>query len=426
MAKKQHLAAGKKPGEQIHCAGDLVHETQCVDGDIPNCDIWKIFDKHPEIQCLPVTHKKQVIGLINRESFMTRMAGRFHWEIYGKKRCTKMMDESPPIIAEDTPVAEIASLLIESGTPNLLGDNFIVTRDGDMLGIGYTSDVMATLLLLERQHAEISRQNQERLHQMVEERTGDLLQAKLAAEQANRAKTEFLANISHELRTPLHGVLAFARLGQGRADSTPPEKLSAYFEKIVECANRLSRLVNDLLDLSSFDAGKMTLNRLKVDLSQLVDRAIADLSALAAERQVHIHCEKPGDEAMADCDPERIAQVLRHVIGNAIKFSPKDATVTIRIRWKYPANATDRKQAAAVLIYIVDCGPGIPERELESIFEHFTQSSTTRTGAGGKGLGLAISREILRLHGGTITARNNPEGGACFIVALPVSLSGDS
>jgi signal transduction histidine kinase len=126
------------------------------------------------------------------------------------------------------------------------------------------------------------------------------------------------------------------------------------------------------------------------------------------------------EKAPIICEPERVCQVLRNVIGNAIKFSPPTSTIRIQTRWKYSATAKESDLPTGAVIHVIDQGPGIPDSELESIFEHFTQSTTTRTGAGGKGLGLAISREIMRLHGGSISARNNPEGGACIVIEFPV------
>lgn len=420
VKKKRPAGHAEAPEPSIRCAGDLARDTRCVDQDTLNNEIWKIFDKHPEIDCLAVTEKRQVLGLINREFFMTRMAGRFHWEIYGKKRCTKMMSESPLLIDAATPIVEIAGLLIEADTPNVLSDNFVVLRDGQLVGIGHTRDVMAFLLRHEQQVAETLRRSEEHLQRMVEERTQDLLQAKLSAEHANRAKSDFLANISHELRTPLHGVLAFSKLGLERRNSVGPDQLAQYFDKINQCANRLSLMVGDLIDMSSLDSGKARLSRIDADLGDLVTRAIAGLASFAAERQVAVHGDCRIGDARLSCEPPRVAQVLYHVIGNAIKFSPPGAAVQVQIRCKCTAGTPPESHPSALIVSVSDQGPGIPEGEQEHIFEHFVQSSATATGAGGKGLGLAISRQIMRLHGGAIRVRNNPEGGACFSLEFPV------
>jgi signal transduction histidine kinase len=419
--KKKHLHAHQSPQwQQIRCAADLCHPTRCVDQDTLNGEVYKVFEKHPELQCLPVTDKNRIVGLINRESFMTEMAGRFHWEIYSKKRCVKMMQDDPLIIESDTLIPDIASRLLGTGAVNILLDSFIVTRDGQLLGIGYTSNVMAVLLTQEQQATEELRRHHERLTQMIEERTHDLLQAKLAAERANLAKSDFLANVSHELRTPLHAVLAFSRMGSEKSPEAPREKLAQYFTHIADSARRLSQLVHDLLDLSALDSGNSQLKAVSADLCALTERVIAESLPLAADRGIELRHETKIETALLVCEPERICQVLRNVIGNAIKYSPAGAAVKLQSRWKYAAGSNEHDLPAAAVIHVIDHGPGIPDSELESIFDGFTQSTATRTGAGGKGLGLAISREIMRLHGGAISARNNPEGGACFIIEFPV------
>jgi signal transduction histidine kinase len=420
MPKKTALAGQRRQLDEVHCAADLVHETRCVDEETLNSEVYKIFEKHPELQSLPVLEKRRVVGLINREFFMTQMAGKFHWEIYGKKRCTKLMDASPLVIEATTPITEIASQLLDAGSSDILVDSFVITVDGMLVGIGYTSDVMAVLLMEEQRAVEELRNHQERLTQMVEERTHDLLQAKLAAEHANRAKSEFLANMSHELRTPLHGVLAFSQMGLEKAGDAPREKLTRYFTQISESANRLSKMVHELFDLSELDSGSAQLQPVPADLCELARRVIDELAPQATDREITLHIEDKIGTAMIVCEPERVCKVLRNVIGNAIKFSPQASAVAIQTRWKYSATDGEQSQPKAAVINVIDRGPGIPDNELESIFDHFTQSSTTRTGAGGKGLGLAISREIMRLHGGLICARNNAEGGACIVIEFPV------
>jgi signal transduction histidine kinase len=419
MAKKHTRTSKQNPLEGVSCAADLSHETRCVDEETLNSEVYKILEKHPELQSLPVVENGRVVGLINREFFMTQMAGKFHWEIYGKKNCTKMMDGAPLVIDAEMPIPAIASQLLESGSPNILVESFIITRDGLLVGTGHTSDVMAVLLMQEQRAAKELRGQQERLTQMVEERTHDLLLAKLAAEHANQAKGEFLANMSHELRTPLHGVLAFSQMGLEKAGDAPREKLARYFTQIAESANRLSQLIQELLDLSELDSGRAELNPVPADLCKLTRGVIHELTPSATDRIVTLALEANIDTAPIICEPERVCQVLRNVIGNAIKHTPPASTVTVQVRWKYSTSDSQYDLPRAVVIHVIDHGPGIPEDELESVFDHFTQSTATRTGAGGKGMGLAISRQIMRLHGGLINARNNPEGGACIIIEFP-------
>ena len=254
------------------------------------------------------------------------------------------------------------------------------------------------------------------LQNMVDAQTADLRRAKEAAEAASSAKSVFLANMSHELRTPMHAILSFARLGCDRAASAGPDKLARYFESIVTGGERLLGLLNDLLDLSKLEAGRMELALAEHDLAAVVGAAVAEFRPLGAERRIAVAFEREIDRAPLRCDAQRLQQVLANLLSNAIKFSPAAAQVRVRLA---ESRGEDGRGDGNFVVEIRDQGPGIPDGELEAVFEKFVQSSTTRTGAGGTGLGLPIAREIARLHGGNLHASNLAGCGACFTLRLP-------
>jgi PAS domain S-box-containing protein len=242
------------------------------------------------------------------------------------------------------------------------------------------------------------------------------------AERANEAKSEFLANISHELRTPLHSILSFASLGGDRAKGGGQDKLLHYFDRIQQSGGRLLALVNDLLELSKLEAGKMHLTPVPQDILAPIRDIITEVETLAAERQIRIDIADCCTDTVVAIDGTRFPQVMRNVLSNAIKYSPPERTVRIFLtdsRLSRGRRATDLPEIPALEIEVRDEGIGIPEDELDTIFDKFVQSSRTNTGAGGTGLGLAISREIVLAHRGHIRARNNPGGGASFFVTLP-------
>lgn len=251
---------------------------------------------------------------------------------------------------------------------------------------------------------ETVRRHSEILEQTVRERTAELASAKDKAEESNRAKSLFLANMSHELRTPLHGILSFAGFGIKRHASVDREKILGYFEMIEQSGKTLLVLLNDLLDLSKLESGVMTFELQPADLCKLTESVVAEFDALASERRVKIRFAHPGFKAMSDVDLEKIKQVIRNLLSNAVKFSPQGGLVEIGI-----------ERGDGMLVFsLCDQGPGIPEGELETVFDKFVQSSKTQTGAGGTGLGLAICRQIVSGHDGRIWAENNPEKGARF------------
>jgi signal transduction histidine kinase len=244
-----------------------------------------------------------------------------------------------------------------------------------------------------------------------------------AAEAANIAKSEFLANMSHELRTPMHAISSFAKMGLGKSGAAPREKLQRYFENINGSAARLSRLLNDLLDLAKIEAGKMTYAFEMQDIGVLLRKSLTEFEAMGRERGVLLDARFDAPDTKAEVDSVRMQQVFANLLSNAIKFSPAGTTVTIRLS----ADATDSGQGEIVITF-VDQGVGIPPEELEQVFDKFVQSSKTKSGAGGTGLGLPITREILAAHNGRISASNHPNGGAEFKITFPVfqpALSGD-
>lgn len=246
----------------------------------------------------------------------------------------------------------------------------------------------------------------------------EILRAKEAAEAADRAKSEFMANMSHELRTPMHAVLNFAWLGITRHDHLRPEQTIDYFRRIHESGTQLLVFLNDLLDFSSLAADRHQLASARCDFREAADGAILDVAEKARRRDIRIQLQEDGPLPDVAADPGRVQQVLRHILNNAITFSPAGSPVVVDFRNIPPEEGAG--SSPAVEVRIADRGPGIPEAEREIIFEKFTQSSRTKSGAGGVGLGLALCRAIARVHGGHIWVEENPDGGGSrFHFRLP-------
>ena len=234
-------------------------------------------------------------------------------------------------------------------------------------------------------------------------------EARDAAETANRAKSEFIANISHELRTPLQSIVGFSELGAVRATDNP--RWQELFKDIQAGGQRMLTLVNELLDLSKAGDMSASLDIRPHDLLAITSEVGKELWPLASKRSVRIRISHGPGPLTADVDAFRIQQVVRNVLANALRFAPADSVIEVDCR-----NLAD----AGSEIVIRDYGPGIPAGELELIFDPFVQSSRTRDGSGGTGLGLTICRKIMNAHGGSITAENAQGGGAKMTLRLPV------
>lgn len=275
-----------------------------------------------------------------------------------------------------------------------------------------------------KQAEENLKQAHDQLEQEVKERTIDYKKARDEAEQANKLKSEFLANISHELRTPMHHILNYSKFGVEKNEKSSREKLMHYFSQIQISGSRLLSLLNNLLDLSKLESGKTEYLMMGKDLKEVVGEIVAEFSSVIVENSIHFVIKPAEFSTLVICDELKIGQVLHNLISNALKFTPPGRSITLSFEQaKLPAGKrqTDPDKTPALMVKIEDEGTGIPENELELIFDKFIQSSKTKTGAGGTGLGLSICHEIISLHHGHIWAENNSKGGATFSFILPVT-----
>lgn len=229
-----------------------------------------------------------------------------------------------------------------------------------------------------------------------------------SARDAARTKAEFIANISHELRTPLQSILGFSELGLMRAQDQ--SRLSGMFGDIHTSGQRMLSLVNDLLDISKIDSTFSQATFSSMDARQIVRDVESELAPLLRARAVMFEVHLPEHPVLLQADVQKIHQVLRNVVANALKFSSPGQKIIAGLELFLPGT---------VHFYVQDEGCGIPQKELENIFEPFVQSSLTKDGSGGTGLGLAICRRIVQAHGGKIHAENIPSGGAIFHIEIP-------
>ncbi|QAR33900.1 hypothetical protein EP073_10945 [Geovibrio thiophilus] len=236
----------------------------------------------------------------------------------------------------------------------------------------------------------------------------ELIAARKKANEASMVKTEFLANMSHEIRTPIHAILSYSSFGLKKFENIKDIRQKHYFGKISESADRLLSFINDLIDLSDLESGRMKYKISGCQVTGLLRTAVKELERILLEKKITVIV--PDSEAVICGDAAKLRQVFLNIYSNAAKFSPPDSLIKTEI---IPENSF-------LKIVITDFGPGVDESEKLLIFEKFTQSSKTKTGAGGIGLGLAICREIVTDHGGRIYVTDNPEGGSRFTVELPL------
>lgn len=362
---------------------------------------------------------------------LCEMLGRKAEDLQGISYRVGLPDEVQPILVPspdlppDTVWQPQISVIINAG-----GHQFPVLVSA--VSVGQPGADLAFWVLVQDISAQKAAEDQllrhrDQLRQLVLEQTQDLLLAKEAAERSSAAKSDLIAQLSHELRTPLHAILSFARLGIERGGQLSTGKVQEYFTRVAESGERLISLLDSLLDLARLESGRISLSMCPSELPRLVDEVVTEFEALLIANRLELKRLDAPSLPLLVMDVPRIAQVLRNLMSNAIKFAPAQSCITLQtrlVRGLYGRRAHDQQEDTMVEIIVRDEGRGIPEDELEQIFERFTQSSLTRDVAGGTGLGLAICREIVLAHRGEIFARNAERGGAEFIVRLPLGDAG--
>ena len=256
----------------------------------------------------------------------------------------------------------------------------------------------------------------ERKHTEIE-----LLQAKEAAEAASRAKSTFLANMSHELRTPLTVMLGYSEMLQDDAKDLGYTDFIPDLQRIQESGKHLLAIINDILDLSKIEAGKMDLMLETFPISDLIEDVIFSVQSLIKKNDNVLQVSSGSDIGTMEGDETKVRQVLFNLLSNAAKFT-EQGRITLTVTRQTTCNGLDW-----IDFQVVDTGIGMSPEEMTPLFQPFVQADTsTSRKYGGTGLGLAISHRLCQLMGGNIEVKSELGKGSTFIVRLPVSIVSDS
>jgi len=284
-----------------------------------------------------------------------------------------------------------------------------VSRTGDEVEyLGESFNRMITALAASQEEI---RQYQELLEERIRQRTQELEKAMHGALAASQAKSEFLANISHELRTPMNGLLGMLDLV---LDSPVAGEQREQVEIAQRCAYSLLDLLNDILDLSKIEAGRMILEKVPFDLRSVAEDCVRAQSAKAQQKAIELRYEYVGQVINVTGDPLRLRQIVANLLSNAIKFTEK-GWVTVR-----QSVSVDAAEKVTMTLDVADTGAGIPADKVPLIFEKFTQAdSSISRKYGGTGLGLAITKRLVELQGGQIRVESRVGRGSTFTVEIP-------
>jgi signal transduction histidine kinase/CheY-like chemotaxis protein len=310
-----------------------------------------------------------------------------------------------------------------------------------------TNDELAREIL-ERRHTEESlRRHREHLEVLIEERTAALKRinqqlsdenherrqaqralalAKEAAEQASRAKTQFLANMSHELRTPLNAIIGFSEVLEDRTFGPLNDRQNRYVSNILTSGRDLLQLINDVLDLSKVEAGRMELDPTPFNVRDALQDIQKVVKALAAKKHIELSIDANGEDPPVAADQPKFKQIMYNLLSNAIKFTPDRGRVTVRAEIVDSNRDGDRAAGVPLPAYrvaVADTGIGIAPGDHDRVFHEFEQlDSSFQRMHEGSGLGLALTRKLVELHGGRIWVESEGSGkGSTFAFLLPLS-----
>jgi PAS domain S-box-containing protein len=373
----------------------------------------------------------QLVDRVTGMLYMTNYSGfdppfiKFFREDTRFSACRHSIDLQQRVIVED-----IRKSAIFVGTPSLkvmveakvlaVQSTPLISSAGHVLGVistHFTSPSRPTeqeirlMDLLARQAADyLERKRVEEEREELLSREHELRQI---AEEANRLKDEFLAIMSHELRNPLNVILGYAELllrSEEIKNSTPLRRMA---DAVKRNAVAQSKLIRDLLDLSRLRSGKLELNRETVAPVAAIENAIETVRMEADTKNIAIEVDAPGDAVFVQADPVRLEQVIWNLLNNAVKFTPRDGRIAVRLH-----NEPDQ-----IVLSVEDNGQGIDESFLPHIFEIFRQADpSTNRSQSGMGIGLAVVQQLVELHGGSVTAHSDGVGqGASFTIHLPRS-----
>ncbi|ATU08048.1 sensor histidine kinase [Methanohalophilus portucalensis] len=240
-----------------------------------------------------------------------------------------------------------------------------------------------------------------------------LIQSKLLAEEASKTKSEFLANMSHELRTPLNSIIGFSQVLDSCEFGTLNEKQSRYLSNILYSGKHLLDLINDILDLSKIEAGRMDFEGEDINISEVIIETITMLGPVAEKKDVNMKCTNGPESLEIHADSMKIKEIMHNLLSNAIKFTPENGEVKVNLK------VIDDQ----IHVSVSDNGTGIPKEKHEEIFDPFRQAdSSSSRKFGGTGLGLALVKKYVEMHGGDIWLYSGVGKGSTFTFTIPASV----
>jgi two-component system cell cycle sensor histidine kinase PleC len=382
--------------ELRHGARFLVSRLLIEAGALPSSatggDAYNILARAPELPGIAVVDGDTIVGFVDRISLLNRFSQHLMRDFYFRRSITLILDHEPLIIDAAAPISLLAER-ISHEKPEALTTGYIITRGGRYAGVGNALEMMRA---------------------SVEEtslRAMELDAARHAAEQASHAKSLFLANMSHEFRTPLNAIIGFAEVLKIPIYGPLSPRQAGYVDDIHLSGQHLLNLVNEILELSKAEAGKLDLHEEPTSVDELIEDCV---------RLTHIRAKQVGltlvrqplrGEISLLIDPVKARQILMNLLTNAIKFTPVNGRIVL---------AAEAMPCGGVEIAVTDTGIGMSADQIGRAFEPFVQiDNQFNRQYEGTGLGLPLSRRLVELHGGSLRIESTPGIGTTARVFIP-------